>query len=253
MARADAPPALAIHVRCLADMVRLLGGASARSDVWHHPQLIAARVPRAPDPLANVAVAHTHLTRGALRDLARAYHSAGVRAWSLRVPDPAYAAPQPLTAAGYRRLPDLPAMLLDLADLRTPDAPTLDHVPADVVTLGAVNGLAYPAGNPFAAALARQPPGLALRVYAAHHANAVACVLATLDHAGDCGVHFVATLPSGRGRGLPTRLLATALVDARRRGCRTSSLQATELGAPVYARLGYRTTHMIGSYERRSR
>jgi hypothetical protein len=42
-----------------------------------------------------------------------------------------------------------------------------------------------------------------------------------------------------------------ALADARRRGCATTSLQATAMGRPVYARLGYRDLGVIEMWERR--
>ena len=41
------------------------------------------------------------------------------------------------------------------------------------------------------------------------------------------------------------------LADARRRGCATTSLQATGMGRPIYARLGYRELDVIEMWERR--
>ena len=64
-------------------------------------------------------------------------------------------------------------------------------------------------------------------------------VLGTLDDGDDCGIYLVATLKEHRGKGLARRLLHLALAEARERGLRTSSLQATKLGHPVYERLGY--------------
>jgi hypothetical protein len=42
-----------------------------------------------------------------------------------------------------------------------------------------------------------------------------------------------------------------ALLDARERGCTTTSLQATAMGRPVYRRLGYRELGVIEMWERR--
>ena len=78
----------------------------------------------------------------------------------------------------------------------------------------------------------------------------VACTVA-LDHAGDCCITFVATLPQARGRGLATELMTRALVDARERGCTSTSLQATKAGEPIYARLGYRSLGPLQMWERR--
>ena len=67
----------------------------------------------------------------------------------------------------------------------------------------------------------------------------------------DCGFWFAATVPEARGRGLVSGLLHRALRDARERGCRTSTTQATAMGRPVYERIGYRDLGPIHMYERR--
>ena len=43
-----------------------------------------------------------------------------------------------------------------------------------------------------------------------------------------------------------------ALLDARDRGCTTSSLQATKAGFPVYQRLGYQDVCALDMWEWRS-
>jgi hypothetical protein len=45
--------------------------------------------------------------------------------------------------------------------------------------------------------------------------------------------------------------MTRALLDARERGCATSSLQATKMGRPVSAGLGYRDLGPIQMWERR--
>ena len=42
-----------------------------------------------------------------------------------------------------------------------------------------------------------------------------------------------------------------ALADARERGCTTTTLVATKMGHPVYARLGYRDLGRVQMWERR--
>jgi GNAT superfamily N-acetyltransferase len=103
----------------------------------------------------------------------------------------------------------------------------------------------------------RIPPELEMRLYRARLDGEVACMLATIDHepedaAGpDCGIYFVATPEAHRGRGLAGRLLGAALAEARERGCATSSLQASAMGQPLYARLGYQEYFRWNMYERR--
>jgi GNAT superfamily N-acetyltransferase len=91
------------------------------------------------------------------------------------------------------------------------------------------------------------PPGLLAAVDRASFHVAVACAdgvsaaaAMAFDLAGDCGIYNVATRPPFRRRGLATALTAHLLHDARQRGCRTASLQATEMAEDVYAGVGFR-------------
>jgi GNAT superfamily N-acetyltransferase len=68
---------------------------------------------------------------------------------------------------------------------------------------------------------------------------------------GDCGVSAVATLPEARGGRIASRLLSVALRAAQARGARTTSLQATSKGAPVYTALGYRDLGRMSMWEHR--
>ncbi|MGZ8781992.1 MAG: GNAT family N-acetyltransferase [Gaiellaceae bacterium] len=56
----------------------------------------------------------------------------------------------------------------------------------------------------------------------------------------DVNVSFVATRPDARNRGLASAVTRAALVEARRRGFLTASLQATPMAERLYARLGFR-------------
>jgi GNAT superfamily N-acetyltransferase len=58
-----------------------------------------------------------------------------------------------------------------------------------------------------------------------------------------CYYHSVYTEPEHRGHGLARRLTETAIDWARDRGCRVVVLHASELGRPIYEKLGFRQTN----------
>jgi GNAT superfamily N-acetyltransferase len=60
------------------------------------------------------------------------------------------------------------------------------------------------------------------------------------DHRCDRGIYNVGTLRRARRRGLATALTAYLLHDARRRGCRTASVQSTAMAEGVYAAVGFK-------------
>lgn len=58
-------------------------------------------------------------------------------------------------------------------------------------------------------------------------------------------------IPEARGRGLARRLQYLLLQRARELGARTTTLQASKLGVPVYVALGYRRFGPMSMWERR--
>jgi GNAT superfamily N-acetyltransferase len=58
---------------------------------------------------------------------------------------------------------------------------------------------------------------------------------------GFAGVYNVATVPEHRGKGLGAALTWAAARAGADAGCTASVLQASQMGEPVYARMGYAT------------
>ena len=79
----------------------------------------------------------------------------------------------------------------------------------------------------------------AARYYLARlHGEPVATAALTLA-GGVAGLFAVATIAAARGRGIGTAITMAPLLDARARGYCVGVLQASEMGYPVYARMGF--------------
>lgn len=62
------------------------------------------------------------------------------------------------------------------------------------------------------------------------------------------GIYNVATLEAARGRGIGTALTATLMELARTLGCNEVILHATEVGRPVYEKLGFETVCFVPQF-----
>jgi ribosomal protein S18 acetylase RimI-like enzyme len=65
---------------------------------------------------------------------------------------------------------------------------------------------------------------------------------------GIAGIYHVATLPDFRNKGIGRSITLAPLLRAKAMGFRTAILQATQLGQPVYTRLGFVELSRLGRY-----
>lgn len=62
------------------------------------------------------------------------------------------------------------------------------------------------------------------------------------------GVYSIATLPDARRRGHGAAMTARVVQDGVRAGCEVAALQASDMGAPIYQRMGFRTVVEYSGY-----
>jgi ribosomal protein S18 acetylase RimI-like enzyme len=247
---------VAIQLRALHEALGWMGTASEGASIFQAPGVTAAVVPATPErSIINSVVFDDPGSLDAAYDaLVDVYASAGILAWDVWTPDYDTEAIGLLKGRGHTFDGEPGAMTIDLEAFEGPDLADLDwDSNATFDELGRINDLAYEhaEGEGIAAAMTRGG-GFPVRLYRARRSGETACVLATMDHGGgDLGIYYVATHPEHGRRGLAGRLLAAALVDARGRGLRTSSLQSSAKGESVYMRLGYERHFRLHLYERR--
>jgi GNAT superfamily N-acetyltransferase len=231
-----------------AQLQALLGGHAGPGSVLEREGLVASVVPKAPDsPTLNAAVAiDPDAAPAHLEELRERYEEANVRRWGVWLDGHASLAAHALARARMVVTTASPGMGALLDDL--PDADG-DPKTTDLATVGRVNDLAY--GNPddrLERTLAPLPNGI-LRAYRADMDGQAAAVALALHHRHDCGVSFVATVPNARRKGLASTVMRQALAAARRHGCTTTTLQATDLGERLYVNLGYRHLTVMQLWE----
>jgi ribosomal protein S18 acetylase RimI-like enzyme len=144
-----------------------------------------------------------------------------------------------LERRGYKIVESTRAMGMSLDDIRLPQ-PEVELGPPDWdehrrtlgLPSGLLDGIDRSTFHVFVARL---------------HCENVATALA-VDHEGDCGIYNVGTLEHARRRGIATALIALHVHEALARGCRTASVQSTQMAESVYAALGFRDLGRILEY-----
>jgi len=184
-------------------------------------------------------------------ELARIYAEKGC-AWTVWIPEGDRDAAALLAAAGHTLDAEPRAMGMDLAAVEAPDFGDFEWTTAGSTELMcSINDRAY--GYDDGTWLRGMGTGDVGRTYFATFDGQSLSTATAVDADGDCLITCVATVPESRGQGLAGRLIQRALVDARERGCTTTTLQATKAGAPVYERIGYRDFGVLQMWELRPR
>jgi GNAT superfamily N-acetyltransferase len=232
---------------------RFLAEGSGGS-AWSDDGVLAAIIPSASERSVFNSVFYEDGERllSSLGRIATAYDKAGVRAWTVWVPDDDARTATALGDAGHVLDAEPRAMAMEIAELRAPAPdPAIEiREELDMHEVARLNEIAYgwPSGEFAAVAEAEVPDTYAY--FASIEGETVGTVVAW-DHGDDTEIAWVATLPEARGRGVSKLLMARAIAAAGERGRLTTTLVATKLGRPVYERLGYRDFGSIQMWERR--
>jgi ribosomal protein S18 acetylase RimI-like enzyme len=164
-----------------------------------------------------------------------------------------------LEAHGLTLMADVAGMAVDLAalneTLREPSGLTIEQV-SDVKTLAewvpvSTSSFGFPesVGTLFFDVLSSLGFELPWRHYIGRlMGTPVACSSFLLGEGGVAGIYFVGTVPEARGKGIGAALTLAPLLDARAMGYRIGVLGASQMGLPVYRRLGFREYCRFGIY-----
>jgi N-acetylglutamate synthase-like GNAT family acetyltransferase len=240
----------------MAHWYRLIGAGSEGARTVERNGVVAALVPASLQRSVVNAVVYEHpdALAAAYDDIAAAYAEIGAK-WTVWVHTGDTETVALLESKGHVLDASPEAMAADLVET-PPERPPQAALPewtaeGDLADVGAINDRAYGYGGDwFSRALTDLPNG-SVNIYVVHHdGKAVGCC-STTDTDTNTAVDMVAVLPEARGQGLSGKLIAHALVDAVERGCRTSTLVATQLGRPVYERLGFGPLGALEMWERR--
>jgi GNAT superfamily N-acetyltransferase len=184
-----------------------------------------------------------------LPEISDGYDAAGIEAWTVWAHESDRAAIRALEAAGNVLDAEPMAMGRELDGIEPPEPGAVELVrDPDPGAVADVLVDAYH-WDSVREALTGWYDGY--HAYVALLDGAPACTLAIHDRDDDAHVTLVGTVEAARGRGLAPALMGQALVDARERGCTTTTLVATRMGHPVYAKLGYRDLGRVQMWERR--
>jgi hypothetical protein len=208
------------------------------------PGVAIARFPSEPErAVYNNAVVERELTPSrradALDEVEAAYASAGVTRFAVWAHESDRALQAALEERRYALDGSTRAMGMTLSDI---------SLPRPAVALAPPEWREH-------IRIAGAPPGLLegidrtqFHVLVARLGEASVATAVAFDSGGDSGIFNVSTLEHARRRGLGTAVTTLQTYAALERGCRTASLQATEMAERMYAAVGFRDLGRILEY-----
>lgn len=231
-------PGQATLLGCWQALARLSPGAR----VVQAPTLAAGVFPAwAPLNNAIVLAAGPHGCGDGASVARSLFGTCGIDAWALWIPSRA------TDFASVDGVPDVPGFRRDVTTLVMQATVPAGLPLHEGVVRTSVSAASLGEDPPMTADELPEPDGLpGLDAWVMVHDGVAVSGAWTFLHGTDCGVYAVETLPGWRRRGLAGALVQHALADAHHRGARTSTLQSTPMGQPLYETLEFRP---VGRYE----
>lgn len=228
---------------------RLLASNAQGGSSHDHDDVLFATTP-SPVAFFNSAFVRPHAVVAEQLDAIAAFFGERELPFTVRFRDDDAAA-QACEAAGLQSGGQLPVMFADAAAIDGPvdlDVRVVDEslLPAYVATMAAGYSMPVDVLKPmFTLGSVRNPSFAALLGFVDDTPVATAAVVVS----GTCaGVYNVGTPAEFRRRGYGEAATRAAVVEGVRRGCTTTTLQASEMGFPIYKRMGYGTVVNWRSY-----
>jgi GNAT superfamily N-acetyltransferase len=220
------------------------------ADGTEHPPTSIHYIINSPHPLGNAAFFSRDANPDEVRATSERLIACGCPSAIILMNNDQPAQTQLIESMGYVFAEGMPLMSVTPETLKPttiPDGYTFREIPLDedsawceAVSTG--YGLPLDIGSLFGIQRAHErcDPGIARHFAIEHHNELVATSMLYL-HNNLAGIYGVATKPEHRGKGLAAHLTAEPVRIAWNLGYRTGLLQASAMGAPVYARIGFQS------------
>lgn len=198
-------------------------------------------------PFCNRAGGTSEVTSQEIKDLCDNYFTSTPFRWFVDARDTAQI--EKLLDNQFTYVISYPGMILKLEDLISYDYATSISIKEindaieikqwiDIVAKSYnLNGNEF---ERFVTYLHQNVPGADLRFYTGYYDGEPVATSMTIQQEDVVGVHWVGTLPEYRSRGLGYAITHKSLVDAKNTGADQTILMASELGRPVYIKMGFK-------------
>ena len=219
-------------------------GRAPGARVLEHEGALSSVVPAIPQAsLFNSTIYdrdHPETLDAALTAAEPVYAAAGVKAWGAWILDGDSAAQRIATEHGMKLDSAPRAMGAELSDIDLSGDDSAVSERWDMPTAARLNELGYAVAPGMFRAVGEVDRPDGARCFIAESDGKAAASVVSFANGDDCAIFWVAADPVVQGRGFARAAMTAALRAAVAEGFRTTTLQSSKAGAPLYLRLGYK-------------